>query len=93
MRLAGRERLGFYPLPIAEAERICRLLVFPEKPCCALDPCVGDGVAFAEITSNRMVIGMALNWKLAGLNRHVVKELRCSMGTALTFSAPSNLSR
>jgi len=41
MRLAGRERLGFYPLPAREAERIRRFLVFPNKPCCALDPCVG----------------------------------------------------
>src|SRR5260370_1997293 len=56
MRLAGRERLGFYPLPIPEAERIRRFLVFPDKPCCALDPCVGDGAAFAEIASDKKVL-------------------------------------
>ena len=56
MRLAGRERLGFYPLPIPEAERIRRFLAFPDKQCCALDPCVGDGAAFAEITSNKRVL-------------------------------------
>jgi SAM-dependent methyltransferase len=49
MRLAGRVRLGFYPLPLPEAERIRRFLTFSDKQCCALDPCVGDGVAFAEI--------------------------------------------
>src|SRR5258708_5953478 len=53
MRLAGRERLGFYPLPAREAERIRRFLVFPNKPCCALDPCVGEGAAFAEIASDK----------------------------------------
>ena len=56
MRLAGRARLGFYPLPIPEAERIRRFLAFPEKQCCALDPCVGDGVAFVEIASARGVL-------------------------------------
>ncbi len=56
MRLPGRERLGFYPLPLREAERIRRFLVFPDKPCCALDPCVGDGAAFAEIASDKKVL-------------------------------------
>lgn len=52
MRLAGRTRLGFYPLPLPEAERIRRFLAFPDMQCCALDPCVGDGAAFAQITSD-----------------------------------------
>src|SRR6266478_486460 len=56
MRLAGRERLGFYPLPIPESERIRRFLAFPDKLCCALDPCAGDGAAFAEITSDKRVL-------------------------------------
>jgi len=56
MRLPGRERLGFYPLPLREAERIRRFLVFPDKPCCAVDPCVGDGAAFAEIASDKKVL-------------------------------------
>src|SRR5258708_25675721 len=55
MRLAGRERLGFYPLPLREAERIRKFLVFPDEQSCALDPCVGDGGAFAEITSDERV--------------------------------------
>ena len=55
MRLAGRERLGFYPLPIPEAERIRRFLRFPDQHCSVLDPCIGDGVAFAEITSDKRV--------------------------------------
>ncbi len=52
MRLAGRTRLGFYPLPLLEAERIRRFLRFPEQQCSVLDPCIGGGAAFAEITSN-----------------------------------------
>ncbi len=56
MRVAGRERLGFYPLPIPEAERIRRFLRFPDQKCPALDPCIGDGAAFAEIASERKVL-------------------------------------
>jgi hypothetical protein len=56
MRLAGRTRLGFYPLPPPEAERIRRFLTFPDTPCCALDPCVGDGAAFVEIASDKNVL-------------------------------------
>ena len=56
MRLAGRERLGFYPLPTSEAERIRRCLRFPDQQCSALDPCIGDGAAFAVITSDKKVL-------------------------------------
>lgn len=48
MRLAGRLKLGFYPLPTSEAERIRLRLQFPEE-FAALDPCVGDGVAFMRL--------------------------------------------
>src|SRR5215470_1305710 len=46
MRSAGRLKLGYYPLPISEAQRLRSHLVFPAKPFSALDPCVGDGGAF-----------------------------------------------
>src|SRR5579864_1406482 len=46
MRNAGRLKLGYYPLPLAEAHRLRAHLVFPEKRFAALDPCVGDGSAF-----------------------------------------------
>jgi hypothetical protein len=48
MRLAGRLKLGFYPLPVREAERLRARLQFPEE-FSALDPCVGDGVAFSHL--------------------------------------------
>lgn len=56
MRIAARTKLGFYPLPIGEAERIRKFLTFPDRPCCALDPCVGAGAAFAEITCDKAVV-------------------------------------
>lgn len=46
MRNAGRLVLGFYPLPESDAKRLQRYLQFPEYEFSAMDPCVGDGVAF-----------------------------------------------
>ena len=48
MRAHGQTKLGFYPLPPAEANRLKNWLSFPE-PCSALDPCAGDGVAFEHL--------------------------------------------
>ena len=48
MRLAGRLKLGFYPLPPKEAQRIRTRLQYPGE-FAALDPCVGDGVAFSAL--------------------------------------------
>ncbi len=41
-------KLGFFPLPVAEAKRLKKWLTFPER-FSALDPCVGDGVAFTHL--------------------------------------------
>jgi len=48
MRPHGQIKLGFFPLPIAEANRLRDWLTFPER-FSALDPCVGDGVAFRTL--------------------------------------------
>jgi SAM-dependent methyltransferase len=56
VRAAGRVRLGFFPLPLTEAQRIRRFLAFPNCPLSALDPCVGDGAAFAEIASDEKAL-------------------------------------
>ena len=55
MRFQGKGRLGFYPLPISEAQRIRRFLFFPDLPSSALDPCIGDGMAFEAITNGAEV--------------------------------------
>jgi hypothetical protein len=70
MRLAGRERLGFYPLPILEAQRIHRFLRFPAH-CSALDPCIGEGGAFSEVTGEAKVTryGIELDAQRAALAR------------------------
>jgi hypothetical protein len=48
MRPHGKAKLGFFPLPTAEAGRLRSCLIFPDE-CCAVDPCVGDGVAFTHL--------------------------------------------
>ena len=48
MRPHGQTKLGFFPLPVAEAKRLKNWLAFPDQ-FSALDPCVGDGVAFAHL--------------------------------------------
>ena len=56
MRFQGKSRLGFYPLPFSEAQRIRRFLYFPDASSSAIDPCVGDGVAFEVITNDAEVL-------------------------------------
>src|ERR1035438_5314790 len=56
LRFQGKSRLGFFPLPLTEAQRIRRFLCFPDAPSSAIDPCVGDGVAFEVITSGAEVL-------------------------------------
>jgi tRNA1(Val) A37 N6-methylase TrmN6 len=51
VRAHGQTKLGFFPLPVAEAKRLKSWLTFPER-FSALDPCVGDGVAFAHLLQN-----------------------------------------
>src|ERR1700739_3644860 len=47
----GQTKLGFYPLPPAEANRLRSWLNFQE-PFSTLDPCAGDGVAFFHLLRN-----------------------------------------
>jgi SAM-dependent methyltransferase len=50
MHLRGKAKLGYFPLPVKEAERISRCLTFPAEPCSVLDPCIGEGLALETIT-------------------------------------------
>ena len=51
MRPYGKTKLGFFPLPTQEAERIRRCLTF-DCAFSALDACVGDGAAFTCLLKN-----------------------------------------
>ena len=48
MRPHGKTKLGFFPLPTQEADRLKNYLSFASS-FSALDPCVGDGVAFRHL--------------------------------------------
>jgi len=50
-RPQGRIRMGYFPLPEAEAQRIRRHLVYSDVDFSALDPCAGEGQALATITA------------------------------------------
>ena len=52
MRWKGKLKLGWFPLALAEAARIRRFLVFPATSFAGLDPCIGEGSAFAAITAS-----------------------------------------
>jgi type I restriction-modification system DNA methylase subunit len=44
MRLAGQEKMGYYPTPLSQVTLIASLLeVEPRKSVRLLDPCVGAG--------------------------------------------------
>ena len=86
MRPHGKTKLGFFPLPIAEAERLRNCLTFPFE-FSALDPCVGNGVAFThllhgvtahrygiEIDANRAEQARALGIKTLQAN---TMDVRC----------------
>lgn len=52
IRLAGRLKLGFYPLPEREAARLEACLDCPAE-FSALDPCVGDGAALSRLLQEK----------------------------------------
>jgi hypothetical protein len=62
MRLAGRLKLGFYPLPVREADRIRLRLQYPPE-FAAMDPCVGDGIALARLlrTTQALAYGIEID--------------------------------
>ena len=88
MRPAGRTRLGFYPLPLPEAKRIRKFLAFPDKQCCALDPCVGDGAAFAEITSDKSVLRYGIELDAGRAEQARAKGIEVVHGNCFDVQCP-----
>jgi len=69
VRNAGKLKAGYYPLPLAEAERIRQWLEFPLSATVALDPCVGEGTAFAIIAADQAILRAGSNSMLTALRR------------------------
>ncbi len=60
MRKIAVQKLGYFPLPPKEAERIGRLLVFSDQATSVLDPCAGTGAALTTITAGANVVRYAV---------------------------------
>jgi hypothetical protein len=77
MRIQGRLRLGFFPLPLSEARRIRACLHYSNSPVSAIDPCIGDGAAFLAITAETCArrYGIELDAYRAEQSGSVVDEL------------------
>ena len=88
MRFAGRQRLGFYPLPIAEAERIRRFLRFSDQQCSALDPCIGDGAAFADITSEQKMFRYGIELEAGRAGQARSKGIEVIHGNSFDVQCP-----
>jgi SAM-dependent methyltransferase len=88
LRFVGKSRLGFYPLPLSEAQRIRRFLLFPDTPSSAIDPCVGDGLAFEVITNGAEVLryGIELDAYRAEQARERISNI--VQGNALEVQCP-----
>ena len=54
MHVHGKTKLGFFPLPVSEAKRLRNYLAFSSH-FSAVDPCVGDGVAFCGLLEGASV--------------------------------------
>jgi hypothetical protein len=68
VRPHGKIKLGFFPLPIPEAERLRAWLSFSSE-FSALDPCVGDGVAFTHFLKGTQALPTALKLTPTAPNR------------------------
>ena len=88
MRRGGRERLGFYPLPLREAERIRRFLAFSDKQCCALDPCVGDGGAVSQITAGNTVLRYGIELDAGRVEQAQTKGIEVIHGNCFDVQCP-----
>src|ERR1035437_8468878 len=88
MRFQGKSRLGFYPLPLSEAQRIRRFLLFPDQSTSAVDPCVGDGVAFEVITAGAEVVRYGIELDAYRAEQAMQRIPNIIQGNALEVQCP-----
>jgi len=55
MRNVARIKLGYYPLPNIEGQRLRQLLTFPSERASVIDPCAGTGAALIQLTHSANV--------------------------------------
>jgi hypothetical protein len=87
LRFGGKARLGFYPLPLSEAQRIRRFLIFPDSSS-AIDPCVGDGIAFEAITGDADVLRYGIELDAYRAEQAMQRIPNIVQGNALEVQCP-----
>jgi Uncharacterised methyltransferase family (DUF6094) len=93
MRNQGRLVLGFYPLPEIEARRLKAHLEFPEREFSALDPCVGDGVAFTALLDGKTCFRHGIELDSLRAASAAAKGIEVVHGDALeVYCAPESVS-
>ncbi len=77
MRLKAKLKLGYYPLPEAEATRIRKYLQFSNQPASILDPCAGTGAALYTLSDGAAVrrYGIELDAYRAGEARNIIDDV------------------
>jgi tRNA1(Val) A37 N6-methylase TrmN6 len=88
MRIQGKLKLGYYPLPESEAGRLRLFFKFPSGQCQALDPCCGTGAALKALTTGGTVrrYGIELDAYRASEAREVLDEV--ILGNVFDTHAP-----
>ena len=91
MRPEARLKLGYYPLPSIEAQRIAGWLEFSSPTTSVLDPCAGTSAALAAITPGNGVrrYAIELDAHRAGEAKHIADEV--IQGSAFDCHAPVGL--
>jgi len=82
MRLAGREKMGYYPTPVQVVDSIRTFLAFPAAPFSALDPCCGEGSALERLVqgSEATTYGVELDHHRADQSKSRLHHvLRCGV--------------
>jgi Uncharacterised methyltransferase family (DUF6094) len=87
-RNAARLKMGYFPLPEAEARRIRSLLSF-SGPCCAVDPCAGKGTALNLITAEAPVVRFGVELDTARAEDAAASGIRMIQGN--TFDAQAKV--
>ncbi|MGB6691133.1 MAG: DUF6094 domain-containing protein [Terracidiphilus sp.] len=80
-RNAARLKMGYFPLPEAEARGIGSLLSF-SGPCCVVDPCAGKGTALNLITTGAPVVRFGVELDTARADEAATSGIRMLQGNA-----------
>lgn len=85
-RSAARLKMGYYPLPLGEAQNIRSLLRFSGS-CSVIDPCVGKGTALNLITAGAPVVRFGVELDTGRAEEAAKTGIRMIQGNAFDAHA------